>query len=187
VYPHATVRLMERLYTFSDFFMPQQRLILAALCGALALLLASHASPWTAVPLLCGFLLLWDYLRNSGVWIAFRAFRHGNLPRVRRTLAAVRWPRLLSRRSLAYYHWLRGVVDVAEGRLSAARVHLLVAATGALRTENDRSLVQCLLAELALQNGDRAAAAEHLRLANALGHHGEVAHIITALRRRLDG
>lgn len=178
---------MDRLYKFSDFFTPHQRLILALLCVALTLMFASHASAWTVLPLLCGLLLLWDYVRNSGVWIAFRAFRQGNLPRTRRTLASVRSPRLLSRRSLAYYHWLRGVLDAADGRLQAARVHLLVAATGALRTENDRSLVQCLLAELALQAGDRKTAAEHVRLANALGHHGEVAHIITALRRRLDG
>ncbi|WP_127476845.1 hypothetical protein [Sulfurivermis fontis] len=178
---------MERLYTFSDFFMPHQRLVLALLCAALTLMLASQASPWTIVPLLCGLLLLWDYVRNSGVWIGFRAFRQGQLPRVRRSLRSVRWPQLLSPRSRAYYHWLRGVLEAADGRLEAARVHLLVAATGALRTENDRSLVQCLLAELALQQGNRAAAAEHVRLANALGHHGEVAHIITALRRRLDG
>lgn len=178
---------MDRLYKFSDFFAPHQRLILVLLCAALTLMFASHASAWTVLPLLCCLLLLWDYVRNSGVWIAFRAFRQGNLPRTRRTLASVRWPRLLSRRSLAYYHWLRGVLDAADGRLQAARVHLLVAATGALRTENDRSLVQCLLAELALQVGDHKTAAEHVRLANALGHHGEVAHIITALRRRLDG
>jgi hypothetical protein len=178
---------MERFYRCTDFFTPHLRLILALLCAALTLMFASHASAWTVLPLLCGLLLLRDYLRNSGVWIAFRAFRQGNLPRTRRTLASVRWPRLLSRRSLAYYHWLRGVLDAADGRLQAARVHLLVAATGALRTENDRSLVQCLLAELALQAGDHNMAAEHVRLANALGHHAEVAHIITALRSRLDG
>lgn len=178
---------MERLYKFSDFFTPHLRLILALLCAALTLMLVSHASPWTAAPLLCALLLLWDYIRNSGVWIGFRAFRQGHLLRVRRSLASVRWPQLLSRRSRAYYHWLRGVLEAADGRLQAARVHLLVAATGALRTENDRSLVQCLLAELALQEGNNTAAAEHVRLANALGHHGEVARIITALRRRLDG
>lgn len=178
---------MERLYKFSDFFTPHLRLILAMLCGALTLMFASHASPIFVLPLLSGLLLLWDYFRNSGVWIGFRAFRVGNLLRVRRSLDSVRWPHLLSRRSLAYYHWLRGVLDAADGRLQAARVHLLVAATGALHTENDRSLVQCLLAELALQEGNAASAAEHVRLANALEHHGEVAHIITALRRRLDG
>lgn len=178
---------MDRIYKFSDFFTPHLRLILVLLCAALTLMFASHALPVTVVPLLCGLVLLWDYFRNSGVWIGFRAFRQGNLLRARRAVGSVRWPHLLSRRSLAYYHWLRGVLDAADGRLQAARVHLLVAATGALRTENDRSLVQCLLAELALQEGDRATAAEHVRLANALGHHGEVVRIITALRRRVDG
>ena len=41
---------------------------------------------------------------------------------------------------------LRGIVEATDNRFTAARVHLLVAATGKLRTENDRSLVQCLLA-----------------------------------------
>lgn len=177
---------MERLYRFGDYFTPPLRLILALVCGAVSLMLATHASPLALLPLLFALLLLWNYFRNNGVWIGFRAFRQGNLLRVRRNLDSVRWPQLLSRRSLAYYHWLRGVLNAADGRLQAARVHLLVAATGALRTENDRSLVQCLLAELALQEDDRATAAEHVRLANALGHHGEVAHIIAGLRRRVD-
>lgn len=177
---------MERLHAFCDFFAPPQRLVLALLCVALALMLATRASPWSLVPLACGFLLLWDYVRNSGVWIGFRAFRQGRLARVRRSLRSVRWPQWLSPCSRAYYHWLRGVLEAADGRLEAARVHLLVAASSALRTENDRSLVQCLLAELALQQGNRTAAAQHVCLANALGHRGEVARIITALRRRLD-
>jgi hypothetical protein len=178
---------MERFYRYTDFFTPHLRLTLALVCGALTLMLASHASPAAAIPLLGAVALVWNYVRSGGVWIAFRAFRQGNLRRLRRSLESVRWPHLLSRSSLAYYHWLRGVLEAADGRLQAARVHLLVAAAGALRTENDRSLVQCLLAELALQEGNRTVAAEHVGLANALAHHADVSRIIAALRRRLDG
>ncbi|PKM46194.1 MAG: hypothetical protein CVV05_04265 [Gammaproteobacteria bacterium HGW-Gammaproteobacteria-1] len=178
---------VDRFYRFSDFFAPHLRMTLALICGALTLMLASHASPAAAIPLLAAAALVWNYIRDGGVWIGFRAFRQGNLRRVRRSLESVRWPHLLSRSSLAYYHWLRGVLEAADGRLQAARVHLLVAAAGALRTENDRSLVQCLLAELALQEGNRTVAAEHVDLANALAHHADVSRIIAALRRRLDG
>ena len=178
---------MERLYRITDFFAPHSRMVTALLCMALAMMLVFNTSPLAAVPLLLSVALIWDFFRNSGVWIAFRAFRQGNLPRVRRSIATVRWPQMLSARSSAYYHWLKGTLEAADGRYEAARVHLLVATVGALRTENDRSLVQCLLAEVTLQQGDRAAARDHLQLANALAHHADVAPIIQALRRRVEG
>ncbi len=162
-------------------------MVTALLCMALAMMLILNASPLAALPLLMSVALVWNFFRDSGVWIAFRAFRQGNLPRVRRNVATVRWPHMLSASSLAYYHWLKGALDAADGRFEAARVHLLVAAVGALQTENDRSLVQCLLAEVMLQLGDRATARDHLKLANALAHHGDVAPIIQALRRRVEG
>ena len=165
--------------------MPRTRLVLALVGVMLTLMLVLHASPLAAVPLLASLLLIWDYCRNNGVWIGFRAFQQGDLLRTRRSLHSVRWPGLLSATSRAYYHWLKGVLEASDGRYEAARVYLLIAATGALRTENDRSLVQCLLAEVALQTGAMEAARNHIRLANALAHHADVGHIIQRLRARL--
>lgn len=177
---------MQRWQQYGDFLFPQTRFVIALFCIMLAMMLVLYASAFAVVPLLISVLLLWDYFRNSGIWIGFRAFRQGNLPRMRRALTQVRWPRLLSARSQAYYQWLQGVMQAAEGRFQAARVHLLVAAAGELRTENDRSLVQCLLAEMAMQEGERKAAAEHLKLAHALAHHQDVGRIISNLKRRLE-
>lgn len=176
---------MERWQQYADYFLPHTRLIIALACAALAMMLVLYASPAALLPLIVSVSLLWDYFRNSGIWIGFRAFQRGNLPLMRRVLKQVRWPMLLSARSQAYYHWLQGVKHAAGGHYQLARVHLLVAASGDLRTENDRSLVQCLLAEMALQDGDRQVAAEHLRLANALAHHQNVGRIIANLRARL--
>ena len=92
---------------------------------------------------------------------------------------------MLSPRSLAYYHWLRGIVDVTDNRLAAARVHLLVAASGQLHTENDRCLVQCLLAEIAVKNGDHPAAKQHLQLAGNLAHYRSVGNILRDLAKRI--
>lgn len=132
-------------------------------------------------------LLLWNYFRQSSVWSAFRAFQQRDIARVRVLLNYVRWPRLLSKPSLAYYHWLQGVVDAADGRFKAAQVHLLVAATGDLRSSNDRCLVQCLLAEVLLQQGDREAAREHLRFAAALADHDELKPLLRSLEMRVKG
>lgn len=177
---------MERLHQFGDYFMPHTRLVLALIGITLTLMLVLHASPLAALPLLASVLLIWDYFRNSGVRIAFRAFQQGDLRRARRSLEHVRWPTLLSPSSRAYYHWLKGVMEAADGRYQAARVYLLIAATGELSTENDRSLVQCLLAEVALQGGDVEAARNHIRLANALSHRADVGSIIQRLRARLE-
>lgn len=177
---------MQRWQQYGDYFLPHTRLVIALTCAALAMMLVLYGLPVALFPLLATVFLLWDYCRNNGIWIAFRAFRQGNLPRMRRALAEVRWPNLLSARSKAYHQWMQGVIQAAEGRFQAARVHLLIAAAGELRTENDRSLVQCLLAEMAWQAGDSQAAQEHLALAAALAHHQDVGRIINNLRRRIE-
>lgn len=176
---------MDRLHQLADYFLPSTRLVLALVAVMFTLMLILHGSPLALLPLLCGVLLVWDYFRNSGVWIAFRAFRQGDLLRARRCLRSVHLPVLLSPQSRAYYHWLKGVGEATDGRYEAARVYLLIATTGELRTENDRSLVHCLLAEVALQTGAAEAARDHLRLANALSHHADVGRIIQRLKARL--
>ena len=131
--------------------------------------------------------LTWDALRHGTVWYGFHAFREGNLTVVRHAMGQIRWPNMLSNESLAYYHWLKGVVDMADSRFAAAKVHLLVAASGNLKTENDRSLVHCLLGEVALQEEEPEVAREHLRHARALQHRPHVDRIINGLSARLDG
>lgn len=171
----------------ADRFGPEVRLAAAllALFAALALVLWGWGGAALA-PLAGALALFWHYVRSNGVWIAFREFKRGDLAQVRRLLAGVRWPNLLGRRSRAYYHWLRGVVDTADGRYEAARVHLLVAAAGRLRTENDRALVHCLLSEISLQRGDRADAQQHLTLARSLRHSPASTRLLADLARRLD-
>lgn len=129
--------------------------------------------------------LVWDSVRNSAVWGAFIAFRRGNIDEMNRLLTQVKHPQRLSPASLAYYHWLKGVSEVAAARYGAAQVFLLLAASGALGTTNDRSLVQCLLGEVALQLQNREQAREHLKLAEALHHSAQVERMIKQLTARL--
>ena len=171
----------------TSHFVPAVRLTVALLSLACGGYLTGLGQWWSLPFILVTLLLVWDYLRNGAVWSAFRAFRQGDMERMRRLLAQVRWPQRLSARSIAYYHWLRGVLDALDGRHGAARVHLLVAASGELSSENDRALVQCLLAEVALQGGDREAARQHLRLARNLEHHERVSKLIRSLSGRVEG
>ena len=176
---------LSKLKRIADIFEPPSRIIVALLALVVAFYLALHPSIYAWLFFGISLFLFWDYFRHSSVWIAFREFRKGNLEQVRRLLDQVKWPNMLDLETRAYYHWLRGVVEVADNRMAAAKVQLLVAASGRLKTENDRSLVQCLLAEVALQCDDKPAAAEHLRLAANLDHHTNVNAIIRTLSARL--
>lgn len=167
-------------------YSPDTRLLVALLAFLCSLYLGFHVSSLAGVFAIVGVWLIWDALRHSSVWHAFRAFRRGDLTIVRYALAQVRWPNLLDAEGLAYYHWLRGVIEMVDARFAAAKVHLLVAAaSGDLRTENDLSLVHCLLAEVALQENAITVAQEHLQHARALQHHPNVDRMINDLRTRL--
>jgi hypothetical protein len=166
---------------------PDLRFIVCAISLFCSLYLTLHRSA-LAIPLfILSALLFIDALRNSSVWYGFTAFRRGDLATVSHALQQVRWPQLLSPQSLAYYNWLKGVKEVADQRYAAAKVHLLVAINGALKTQNDRTLLHCLLAEIALQEGEGDTARKHLALASALEHHPEVNRIIQSLGQRIPG
>ncbi len=129
--------------------------------------------------------LLWGHLRQGVVPQAFRAFKSGDLDSARALLVHVLWPGALTPQNRAYFHWLHGVLAVSDLRFEDARQHLLEAAAGAIQTENDRSLIQCLLAEVALNLGDPRAARDHLQLARELQHPAGVDRMIAQLERRL--
>ena len=92
---------------------------------------------------------------------------------------------LLSRRWRAYYHWLQGVALVIDGRIVPARDHLLQARRWRFRTENDRSIMECQLADMAIRCGEPAQAWGHLRHARGLRHHPLVDALIAQVERQI--
>ncbi|MEN8170693.1 MAG: hypothetical protein ABFS08_10770 [Pseudomonadota bacterium] len=179
--------MIKKLQSFVHQYDPDVRLIVSAICLFCSLYIALHRSAWAIPFFIVSALLLIDVLRNSSVWYGFSAFRRGDITAVNYALQQVRWPQRLSPQSLAYYNWLKGVKDVADQRYAAAKVHLLVAINGDLKTQNDRSLLHCLLTEISLQEEDSDTAREHLKHAAALEHHPEVDRIIQSLRQRIPG
>lgn len=173
------------LIRISAQFSPAIRLIIAALAMVCAFYLALIPTPLAFLFTAITVWLAWDYVRNSTVWGAFMAFRSGRIEEMKHLLEQVKYPNRLSPVSTAYYHWLKGVSEVADGRYGAAQVFLLLAAGGALRSTNDRSLVQCLLGEVALQLQNHEQAREHLRMAGALQHSAQVDRMINQLASRL--
>src|SRR5688572_24524772 len=98
-------------------------------------------------------LLIWGHFRYSTVHAAFQACRRGNLAGARALLASIPDPARLSAKDRAYYYWLQGGLLAGDGKPEEARVSMQLAADGALRTDSDRALVNCQLAELALGAG----------------------------------
>ncbi|WP_303903797.1 hypothetical protein [Thiohalomonas denitrificans] len=168
-----------------DLLDPYLRLTMGLAGLLVAIYMMARGIVWIWPLTLGAIYLVWDFFRNAGVWSAFRAFREGRIEVVRQEVNQIRWSNLLSPVSRSYYHWLRGAVDAADGRYAAARVHLLVAAAGSLKTENDRALVQCLLAETAFQNGQPDEAATHGKMAAALSTHPQISRLVGELSRRI--
>ncbi len=179
--------VLKKLQRFVHQYDPDVRLIVCAISMLCCFYITLHRSPLAIIFFVTSALLFIDVLRNSSVWYGFSAFRRGDMAAVNYTLQQVRWPKLLSSQSLAYYNWLKGVKEVTDERYAAAKVHLLVAINGELKTQNDRSLLHCLLAEIALQEDEAEIAREHLKHAAALQHHPEVNRIIQSLAQRIHG
>lgn len=179
--------MIQPIQRFVHHYGPDVRLIISAISLVCCLYITAYRSPIAIPFFLVAILLFADVIRNSSVWFGFAAFRQGDMARLEYALQQVRWPQLLSPQSNAYYNWLRGVMAAADGRYAAAKVHLLVAINGELKSQNDRSLLHCLLAEIALQEGEGDTAREHLKHAGALEHHPEVDRIIRSLSQRIPG
>jgi hypothetical protein len=132
-------------------------------------------------------LLVYGYFRHGTVWLACRAFRAGRPDRARALLEQIRFPERLRSQDRAYYEMLRGLLARQRRDWAAARDHFRRARGHNLRTANDRSLVECVLAEALLECGETAAAREHLELARGHDHKPEVAAAIRQLEEILGG
>ncbi len=161
------------------------KLIAAFIFGVagFATLVYGWVGGWLGVLICVGILSL--HARQGGAAAAFTAFKKGDLAAVRRAVRNTWWPGLLSKQNQAYQNWMEGVVLAADCRFMQARQKLLVASSGAIQTENDRSLIQCLLAEVSMQLNDWRSARDHYDLAKRLNHHKQVDEMIAAGEERL--
>lgn len=165
---------------------PRIRLLIAALTLWLGVTLLSHGAHVAGAVCCVGTLALtWGYFRVGSVWLALAAYRMGNVEQMSVHVRRVRWPRLLSPRYRGYYHWLQGVGLAIEGRIAPARDHLLQARRWRFRTENDRSIMECQLADMAIRCGEPAQAWSHLGHARTLRHHPRVDTLIASVEARI--
>ncbi|MBX6363817.1 MAG: hypothetical protein IRZ00_08110 [Gemmatimonadetes bacterium] len=135
--------------------------------------------------LVAAALFAWGSLKVPSIGAALDAFRRSDMRRVREELARIRTPGRLSPRHRAYYDWMQGVLAADDGDVAGARELLDRAAAGPLRSENDRSIIEYQLAELALRQGDAEAARAYLAAARGRKARAEVLAMIDVLERKL--
>jgi hypothetical protein len=144
---------------------------------------------------------LFALLRFGPVKLAFTAYRNGRIEQARDHLTAVRWPRLLSARNRAYYHWMQGAIAMHDARWHRERDEraesdeaaeradreLATAFSGKLRRESERAFVAALRAELARDRGRLNDAREHIATARSLEHAAELDAELGALELSVSG
>ena len=159
-------------------FSSPTRVVLAVAALAYGLWLVAAQEYRGLVLVLVAILLIVGYFRYGTVWLACRALRKGDSSRADRLLSEIRYPEKLSPQNLAYYNLVKGAIAAERGDLNSATQLLDASQRGALRTSNDRSLVSCYLAHLALKRGDRVGAQRHLEQARSQKHRPSVEALI---------
>ena len=161
--------------------------IALAVMGGVAAALAFLGGRWVlgSAYLAAALLFIRGQRRYGSVWLAFRAFRQRDMGRVRELLRSVDHPERLDPRHRAYFDWMSGVLAADAQDFQLARTLLTRAAEGALRTDQDRSIVHFHLAEIAQFNREPAAARHHLGEARRLTRSPELLDLIAALEERL--
>jgi tetratricopeptide (TPR) repeat protein len=140
---------------------------------------------WGLAFLVAAALLAWGYYRYGTVWLALQALSAGDGERAARLLKSVRRPTRLGSQSRAYYEYMRGVLAAGEERFDRAESHLRSALDHRLRTENDRSLVECTLAEVLALRGQKEEARVVLDRARARDHKPTLDELIERIEQRL--
>lgn len=151
---------------------------------------AYHLVHGDALGLLYGgaaVLLVWSYFRNGSLWLAFRAYRQGNLPQMKKHLEETKHPSHLSAQSKAYFDMLKGISLAEDERLEESYKSLLAASEGKLRTSNVRSAVEIHLADVAIQMGNYETATRHIAQARGLDHQPALDPFIDDLEHRVTG
>jgi predicted Zn-dependent protease len=168
------------------FSAPVRCLLIAASVafGGYQLYRGNGAGGWY---LLAAALLIYGYFRYGPVWLALRTARRGSFDRTRRLLAQVPNPAWLTSDQRAYFELASALLAEHRKDSSGAETHLRLALEHRMRTQNDRAIVELMLARILLERGSAVEAGEILDRAANRGSNPEVARMIDELKTTLSG
>jgi hypothetical protein len=150
-------------------YTPLLRIALIAICLVAAASAFSRGFWMAWLYVFAAVVLAAGYWRSGTVWVAWRAWRGGDVARAERLLAGVRRPDRLPRRQRVYYDWLQGELHRGRGDAASALVHFEAASRGRLRGPGHQAFVAARIAESALACGDRERALRAIEQARSSG------------------
>jgi tetratricopeptide (TPR) repeat protein len=98
--------------------------------------------------------LLFTHLFFGSVWLALQQIQQGQLQKARKLLRYVVNPNWLIKRNRGYFYFVKGLIDMQDKNLDAARLALEEAHTIGLGRKNDRALTLLNLAHIHLVQKD---------------------------------
>ncbi len=166
-------------------FTPSVRLFLILGCLAMAVWRLSTGEVEGMVFLFIAVCLGFGQFRYGTVWLAFSALGKNDIDRADSLITKISDPSKLNSQNRAYYNWVKGAVAMSRGEYGQAKDFFELAASGALRTSNDRSAIACCLAEIAAKTGDQTAANEQLEKARSEPHKPGIDGVISDIEKML--
>jgi hypothetical protein len=136
--------------------------------------------------LLAAVLLTFEHFRGGSIFLAYRAYRKKNIKKLRKHIEGTTKPAWLRPSAKAYYDFLKGVLAMADENFKLARDCLLLAAKGALRTDQMKCITHCLLADTSLELEEEESAKSYLAQARTFPHRDELNPIIQDLENRIE-
>jgi uncharacterized protein HemY len=167
-------------------FTSSVRLVLIVVVVSLGIYMLTQRNSTGIFLLFAGVLLLVGYFRYGSIWIAFRAYNQGNIEQARKLIGQVRNPQALNAQHQAYYNWIQGGIAASEGKSETAYRLLQAAANGRLRTQNDKSVVEYMLSDLARSMGNIGLARQHLERARSFSHRPQLDSLLADLEYKLN-
>ena len=99
-------------------------------------------------------LLALMHLLYGPVWYAFKKMQSGQLQEADKILDKIHKPQWLAPSPRAYYHFMKGIINLKSNKIPEAKNHLPKALKLGLRTPNDNALVALNLAHVYFMEED---------------------------------
>lgn len=141
--------------------------------------------------ILWGLFGIFQHFRSGTVKIAFQSLQRGDIEMARKYFQQISSPEKLHPVNQAYYHWICGALAANANDLQKAKEEYLLAYEGHLRTENDMSILACILAQIEMKEGNLDRAKEFIGKAGALAHEpmvkGKIEELLLKLEKNKQG
>lgn len=145
-------------------FTPKTRLIILGVCLLLGAFSYYKGNPYGMIVIAMVLLInLYGFIRQGTVYLAFKQLRKGDHKEAEETLSLTKKVNWLSKTQKAYYHFVRGYIDMAKGNVEHAKEAFKTATDLKLRLQNDQALALANLATLYHRSKNKVSAREYLQ------------------------